>query len=141
MPITQGHNRNLIQFTLEIKDVSSFFIFKVDFVLMVKDNLCLFALSWLEIKHKTRHCHGESSCIFIHKVYKEKGIKRKIINKIRSSHRKKFLEKQPFVNFQRLAKLLKKNTCDEDHLLVKFCSRILGCNFTKNEQMFFKDFA
>ena len=40
------------------------------------NTICLFALSWLEIKHKTRHCQGENSSILIHEIYKEKIIKR-----------------------------------------------------------------
>ena len=39
------------------------------------NTICLFALSWLEVKHKTRHCQGENSSIIIHKMYKEKFIK------------------------------------------------------------------
>ena len=31
----------------------------------------MLALSWLEIKHKTRHCHGQNSSVFIHKLLKE----------------------------------------------------------------------
>ena len=63
-----------------IKVVFSLFIFEVDFVLKIKDNLCLFALSCLETKHKTKHYQGENSSILIHKMYKEKVIKRKILN-------------------------------------------------------------
>ena len=48
---------------------------KVDFILKTKYNLYLFALSWLEIKHKLKHCQGGNSSIFIHKIYKEKFIK------------------------------------------------------------------
>ena len=55
-------------------------IFSVDSVLKLEDTLCLLAPSWLEDKHKTRHCQGENSTIFIHKMYKEKVIKRKIMN-------------------------------------------------------------
>ena len=43
------------------------FIFEVDFVLKSEDNLCLFALSWYEIKHKTKHFQGYSSSFFIPK--------------------------------------------------------------------------
>ena len=55
--------------------VFSLFVFKVDFVLKIKYNLCLVALFWLETKHKTRHCQGENSSIFVLKMYKEKCIK------------------------------------------------------------------
>ena len=56
MPVKQGYNRNLIQVTFEIKDVFSLFVFEVNFVLKIEDNLSLFALSGIEIKHKTKHC-------------------------------------------------------------------------------------
>ena len=46
----------------------------------MKDNLRLFALSWLERKHKTRHYQRENSCIVIYKMCNEKVIKRKIVN-------------------------------------------------------------
>ena len=45
---------------------------QVDFLLRLKDNLCLFALSLLEIKHKTRRSKGKISSVFIDKIYKEK---------------------------------------------------------------------
>ena len=51
-----------------------------DFVLKIKCNLCLFALSWFEIKHKTRHYQGQNSFIFTYKMCNEKIIKRKIVN-------------------------------------------------------------
>ena len=54
-----------------------FFFFEVDFLLKIKDNLCLFALSWREIRHKTRHYQGENSSIFINKMHKEYVIKKK----------------------------------------------------------------
>ena len=50
------------------------FVFEVVFVLKIEDNLCLFALSWYEIKHKTSHCQRNDWSIFIHKIYKEKFI-------------------------------------------------------------------
>ena len=68
LPIRQGFNRNLIHFTLEIKDVFNLFVFEVEIVLKIKDNLCLFALSWLDIKYKTKHCKGDRWSIVIHKV-------------------------------------------------------------------------
>ena len=40
------------------------FFFLIEYVLKIKYNLCLFALSWLEIEHKTRHYRGENSYIF-----------------------------------------------------------------------------
>ena len=43
------------------------FIFEVDFVLKSEDNLCLFALSWYEIKHKTKQFQGYNSSFFIPK--------------------------------------------------------------------------
>ena len=49
-------------------------------MLKMKYNLCLFALSWIEVKHKTKHCQGEHSSVFIHKMYMEEFIKRKIVN-------------------------------------------------------------
>ena len=55
--------------------VFSLFVFKVDFVLNIKYNLCLVTLFWLETEHKTRHCQGENSSIFVVKMYKEKCIK------------------------------------------------------------------
>ena len=79
MPIKQDYNRNLILFIL--KDVFSLFIVQVDFVLRLKDNLCLLALSWLEIKHKTKLSKRKISSISIDKIYKEKVIKTKIVNK------------------------------------------------------------
>ena len=57
------------------KNIFSLFVFKADFVLKIKCNLCFFVLSWLEINHKTRHCQGDDSCNFIYKMYKEKFIK------------------------------------------------------------------
>ena len=54
-------------------------IFEVDFA-KIKYNLCLFAVSNLKIKLKTRHCQKENSAIFIHKMYKEKIVKKKIVN-------------------------------------------------------------
>ena len=77
MPVRQGHNRNLIQFTFEIKGVFSLFVFEVNFVLKIEDNFSLFALSGIEIKHKIKHCYGEDSSIVIHRIYKEKVIKKK----------------------------------------------------------------
>ena len=53
-------------------------VFEVDFVLKIKNNM--FALSSIDIKYKTRHCQGENSSIFILKIYKEKFIKKKIVN-------------------------------------------------------------
>ena len=79
MLIKQDYNRNLILFIL--KDVFSLFIVQVDFVLRLKDNLCLLALSWLEIKHKTKLSKRKISSISIDKIYKEKVIKTKIVNK------------------------------------------------------------
>ena len=35
---------------------------------------------WIEIKHKARHYQGENSSNFIHKMYQEKIIKKKIVN-------------------------------------------------------------
>ena len=52
---------------------------QVDFLLRLKDNLCLFALSSLEIKHKTRLSKGKISSVFIDKIYKEKRKRRKCI--------------------------------------------------------------
>ena len=52
------------------------FIFEVCFVLKIEESLCLFALSWTEIEHKIRHCHGENSFVFIHEMYEEKLRKR-----------------------------------------------------------------
>ena len=49
-------------------------------MLNIKDNLCLFALSWLEIKLQIGHCQGGSSSLFIHKMYKKKDMERKIVN-------------------------------------------------------------
>ena len=40
----------------------------VDLVLKIKNNLYLFAPSSLEIKHKRKHCQGDKSTIFIHKM-------------------------------------------------------------------------
>ena len=61
-------------------DVFSKLVFSVDFVLKIKYNLCLFSPFWLQINHKTRHCKGENSSIRIHKMYKEKFLKKKILN-------------------------------------------------------------
>ena len=72
------------------------FIFKVNFVLKITDDLCLFALSCNEIKHHTRHCQVENSFNFTDKMYKEKVIKRKIVNfkmrKNEQSSRRKYIE-------------------------------------------------
>ena len=72
------------------------FIFEVDFVLNIEDNLCLFALSWIEIKHKNKHWEGENSSIFIHKMFKETFIKRDIVNlqmrKNKFNSRRKWIE-------------------------------------------------
>ena len=38
----------------------------------------MFAFSWFEITHKTRNHQGENSSVFIHKMYNENIIKRKI---------------------------------------------------------------
>ena len=46
----------------------------------IEDNKCLFTLSWIEIKYKTKHCQGEKTSILIHKMFKEEVIKRKIVN-------------------------------------------------------------
>ena len=78
MSIKQDYNRSLILFIL--KDAFSLFIVQVDFVLRLKDNLCLLALSWLEIKHKTKLSKRKISSISIDKIYKEKVIKTKIVN-------------------------------------------------------------
>ena len=77
LPMRQGYNRNLIQLTFEIKDVFSLFLFEVDFVLKIEDNLRLFALSWIKIKHKTKHCYGENRSIVIIKCIKKKSLKGK----------------------------------------------------------------
>ena len=37
-----------------MNDVFGLFVFEVDFVLKIKGNLCLFALSWTEMKHETK---------------------------------------------------------------------------------------
>ena len=79
MRIREDCNKNLIQFTFWIKDVFSLSISEVDFVLKIKDNLYFYTLFWLEIKHKTRHCQGQNSSIFVIKMYKEKFIKSKIV--------------------------------------------------------------
>ena len=63
---------------LDKRCFSFFFFFEVDFVLKIKDNLCLFAFSWREIRHKTRHYQGENSSIFINKMHKEYVIKKYI---------------------------------------------------------------
>ena len=39
--------------------------------------MCLFALSWIEINHKIKHCQVEHSSILIRKLYKEKILKGK----------------------------------------------------------------
>ena len=49
--------------------------FKVNFVLKIICNLCLFALSWFEIKHKTRHCPGENLSRFLIKCVRKKLLK------------------------------------------------------------------
>ena len=46
------------------------FIFEVGLVLKMKYNSCLLALSWIEIRHKTKHCQGNNLSIFFIK-YKE----------------------------------------------------------------------
>ena len=56
------------------------FIFELDFALKIEDSLCLFALSWTEIEHKTRHCQGEDSFVFIHEMYEEKLRTRETVN-------------------------------------------------------------
>ena len=54
------------------------FIFEIDFVLKIKDNLCLFVLFDLKLKIKQGR-EGENSSIFIHKINNEKVIRRKIV--------------------------------------------------------------
>ena len=51
MPIRQGCNTNLIQFTFSIKDVFSLFIFEVDFTLKIEDTVCLL---FLELQLNTK---------------------------------------------------------------------------------------
>ena len=46
----------------------------------IEDNKCLFTLSSIEIKYKTKHCQGEKTSILIHKMFKEEVIKRKMVN-------------------------------------------------------------
>ena len=63
-----------------MKDVFSLLVLEVDFLLKIEENLFLLTLSSIEIKHKATHCQGENSATFIHKMCKEKVIKRKIVN-------------------------------------------------------------
>ena len=42
------------------------------------------------MKHKTRHCQGENSSIFIHKICQEKFVKRKILNLHEKRSRRKY---------------------------------------------------
>ena len=80
MPVRQSYNRNLIQFIFWIKVFFYVNVFKVDFVLNIGVYLCLFAFSWIEIKHKTRCCHRENSFVLTNKMYKQKLRKRKTVN-------------------------------------------------------------
>ena len=36
----------------------------------IEEKLCLFAFSWIEIEHETKHCQGESLSILMRKMYK-----------------------------------------------------------------------
>lgn len=80
LPVRQSYNRNLIQFIFWIKVFFYVNVFKVDFVLNIGVYLCLFAFSWIEIKHKTRCCHRENSFVLTNKMYKQKLRKRKTVN-------------------------------------------------------------
>ena len=62
-----------------------FIILYVSLFFELKDafsNLCLFALSWLEIEHTKKALLRRELIFFSYKMYKEKLIKRKIMNLI-----------------------------------------------------------
>ena len=48
------------------------------FKLILYERSNTIALTWTEIKHKTRHCQGENSSFFIHIMYYEIFISSKI---------------------------------------------------------------
>ena len=50
------------------------------FKLILYERSNTIALTWTEIKHKTRHCQGENSSLFIHIMYYEIFISSKIGN-------------------------------------------------------------
>ena len=51
------------------------FIFRVDFVLKIEENLSLLALSWIEVNHKTKLCQRENSFILFIKYTKKMLLK------------------------------------------------------------------
>ena len=53
------------------------FIFGVDFVLKIEENLRFLAPSWIGINHKTKHCQRENSFILFIKYTKKRLLKGK----------------------------------------------------------------